>query len=149
MTHKQRMLMAIRGEMPDVIPYAPRLDLWHGANSEKGTLPEKHRNRTMDEISRAEGWALHKVNPEYSNVRTPEDNLHWALGVLSLKETVFRYRFSSNIDIRVDRQGGRTRVTYQTPVGSVSTVTMQTLEMKKAGISNLWVEEPVLKSAAD
>jgi hypothetical protein len=83
--------------MPEVIPYAPRLDLWHGANSERGTLLGKNRDRTMDEISWAVGWALHKVNPEISNVRTPEDNLHWALGVLSLKKTVFRYRFSSKM----------------------------------------------------
>ena len=55
MTHKQRMLMAMRGEMPDILPYVPRIDLWYNANSMAGTLPERHKGRTQDEISRAEG----------------------------------------------------------------------------------------------
>lgn len=37
MTHKERVLMAITGEMPDRIPIVPRLDLWYGANC--GTEP--------------------------------------------------------------------------------------------------------------
>ena len=27
MTHKERVLMAARGEMPDALPYVPRFDL--------------------------------------------------------------------------------------------------------------------------
>lgn len=79
MTHKQRILLAARGEMPDILPYAPRIDLWYNANSLSDTLPEKHKGRTQDEISRAEGWALHKIIPEYLKVRRPEDNLHRAM----------------------------------------------------------------------
>lgn len=79
MTHKQRILMAARGEMPDILTYAPRIDLWYNANSLSDTLPEKHKGRTQDEISRAEGWALHKIIPEYLKVRRPEDNLHRAM----------------------------------------------------------------------
>lgn len=33
MTHKDRMLMAARGEMPDMVPYAPRFDLWYNSNA--------------------------------------------------------------------------------------------------------------------
>ena len=40
MTHKERMLMAARGEMPDMLPYAPRFDLWYNANDYRNTLPE-------------------------------------------------------------------------------------------------------------
>lgn len=36
LTRKQRMLMAVRGEMPDALSYAPRIDLWFIANSIKG-----------------------------------------------------------------------------------------------------------------
>ena len=45
MTHKERMLMAARGEMPGVLPYAPRFDLWYNANSYTGTLPKQHQGR--------------------------------------------------------------------------------------------------------
>ncbi len=141
--------MAIKGEMPDRLPYAPRLDLWYSANSLAGTLPEKHKGRTQDEIARAEGWALHKVNPEYQNVRGPEDNLHWALGVLSFKESALRYQFSSDIDIKVKRAGERTRVTYHTPTGSVSTTIVYTEAMRKAGASNFWIEEHAIKGPQD
>jgi corrinoid protein of di/trimethylamine methyltransferase len=135
--------------MPDRLPFAPRLDLWYTANAQSGTLPEKYRNCSFDEIARAEGWALHKINPEYQKARKPEDNLHWALGILSYKESVFGFRISPDVDMEVNKSGGRTKITYHTPVGSVSTTTVYTEEMRKAGVSNFWVEEHVLKGAKD
>ncbi len=39
MTHKERILAACRGEVPDCIPWIPRLDLWHNAHRRAGTLP--------------------------------------------------------------------------------------------------------------
>ena len=57
MNNKQRMLMAMRGEMPDTIPFAPRLDLWFSANRAAGTLPEKYKDCAhYIDIARAEGW---------------------------------------------------------------------------------------------
>ncbi len=149
MTHRERIIKAIKGEMPDRLPFAPRLDLWYSANFPSGTLPEKYKNSSPDEIARAQGWALHKINPEYQKVRKPEDNLHWALGILSYKESVYGFRFSPDVDIEVKQTEGRTKITYHTPVGSVSTTTVYTEEMRKAGVSNFWVEEHVLKGAKD
>ena len=63
MTHKERILKAIRGEMADRLAFAPRLDLWHSANARAGTLPPRYKDSTPDQIARAEGWALHKINP--------------------------------------------------------------------------------------
>ena len=149
MTHRERMLAAIRGEMPDRIPFAPRLDLWYSANLQAGTLPEKYKTSTPDEIARGQGWALHKINPEYQKARKPEDNRHWALGILSYKEAVYDFRFPPDVEIDIQESSGRTRITYHTPVGSVSTTTVYTEEMRKAGVSNFWVEEHVLKGAKD
>jgi corrinoid protein of di/trimethylamine methyltransferase len=149
MTHRERILRAIRGEWPDRLPFAPRLDLWYSANLQSGTLPEEYKNRTPDEIARAQGWALHKINPEYQKARKPEDILHWALGILSSKETVYGFRFPPDVNMEVNRNGGRTEITYHTPVGSVRTTTIYTEEMRKAGVSNFWVEEPVLKGPGD
>jgi hypothetical protein len=109
MTNKQRMLMAMRGEMPDVIPFAPRLDLWFTANKALGTLPKAYRDCTHhSQVALAEGWGLHQINPAYQETRKPEDNLHWALGVLTYKETVFGYRFGGDVEIEVDQQPART-----------------------------------------
>ena len=141
--------MAMRGEMPDILPYVPRIDLWYNANSVAGTLPKKHKGRTQDEISRAEGWALHKIVPEYLKVRKPEHSLHRAIGIYSLKELVFRCKFSSDVDIKVNREGDVTHVEYHTPVGMVSTATIYTEEMRKAGASITWVKERVIKKPED
>jgi len=149
MTHRERILMAARGEMPDVLPYVPRIDLWYNANSHFNTLPEKHRGRTQDEISRAEGWALHKVVPEFLNVAHPDDSLHRAIGLYKLKELVFSYKFSSDIEIVTRREGDFTHVDYHTPLGTVSTTTSYTDEMKKSGASITWIEEHILKKPED
>ena len=149
MTNKARMLMAARGEMVDRIPFAPRLDLWYNANSMADTLPRKHRGRTRDEIARAEGWALHKVVPEYDKPQNPEESLHRALGLYSLKEFVFKTHFSKNIDIKVKRQAGDTHVEYHTPMGIVSTTTSFTDEMKKSGTSLSWIKEHAIKKPED
>jgi methylmalonyl-CoA mutase cobalamin-binding domain/chain len=151
MTHKERMLMAVRGELPDVLPYVPRFDLWYNANSWTGTLPRQHQGRTPNEIARAEGWALHKVVPELLKVRTPEDNIHRAIGLYSLKENGYRVRMSSNIDVRVTRSasGDATHVEYHTPVGMISVKEVITDEMRKAGASITWVQERAIKSVKD
>ena len=149
LTHRQRILMAAKGEMPDILPYVPRIDLWYNANSLAGTLPKKHKGRTQDEISRAEGWALHKIVPEFLNIRKPEDNLHRALGIYYLKELVFNCKFSSDIEIKVKREGDSTHVEYHTPVGMVSTTTEYTQEMRQAGASITWIEEHVIKKPED
>jgi corrinoid protein of di/trimethylamine methyltransferase len=149
MTHKERILKAIRGELPDRIPYVPRIDLWYNANLLGGTLPEKHKERTQDEISRTEGWALHKVVPEFLKVQTPEDSIHRALGVYRLKEMVFDFKFSPEIEIKVHRQGDFTKVIYHTPVGDVSTRTMYSDEMRRSGASITWIDEHVLKDPGD
>ena len=141
--------MAMRGEMPDVLPYVPRIDLWYNANSVAGTLPEKHKGRTQDEISRAEGWALHKMVPEYLKLRRPEDSIHRGIGIFSLKELVFKCKLHSDIEIKVRREGGSTRVEYHTPVGRVSTKTVYTDEMRKAGASITWVDEHAIKGPED
>ncbi len=149
MTHKERMLMAARGEMPDVLPYVPRFDLWYNANAYADTLPAEHKGRTADEIARAEGWALHKVIPELLKVETPEENLHRGLGLYSLKENGYWVEFSSNVELRVHQEGDTKRVEYHTPLGMVSVMEVITEEMKSAGASITWLEERAIKRVDD
>jgi hypothetical protein len=149
LTHKQRVLMAASGEMPDVLPYVPRFDLWYNANSWANTLPKEHQGRTPDEIARAEGWALHKVVPELLRVEDPEENLHRGIGLYSLKECGYWITFSPNVDVRVERQENTTRITYHTAIGEVSVTEVITEEMKKAGASITWLEERAIKTVDD
>ncbi len=153
MTRKERILAAMRGESPDVLPYCPRIDLWYNANAYRGTLPQRHQGRTADEIARAEGWALHKVIPELLEVVDPEENVTRGIGLYSLKENGYRIRFSPNVrlEVKTSRRGDEEakRVEYHTPKGVVSTEEVINEEMRRAGVSITWVKEHGIKRPED
>ena len=50
MTPRERWLALLSGERPDRIPLVIRLDLWHNAAVNDGTLPEECRGLTIPEI---------------------------------------------------------------------------------------------------
>jgi corrinoid protein of di/trimethylamine methyltransferase len=149
MTHKQRMLMAVRGEMPDRIPYAPRIDLWFNANSIKGSLPARHQGKSSDEIALSEGWALHKVVADHLRQPSPDAMLHRALGVHFMREYVVHFTFTDQVKIDVQREGDRTRIRYATAKGAVTTSTVYSQEMRRSGISVPWIEEHAVKTPSD
>jgi methylmalonyl-CoA mutase cobalamin-binding domain/chain len=153
MTKKERLLMAMRGETPDMLPYTPRFDLWYNSNSYRGSLPKRHQGRTHDEIARAEGWALHKVIPELLEVVDPQENVTRGIGLYSLKENGYRITFSPNVKLEVKktRRGDEeaTRVEYHTPKGVVSTTEVINEEMRHAGVSITWVREHGIKRPED
>jgi methylmalonyl-CoA mutase cobalamin-binding domain/chain len=148
-THRERILTVIEGEMVDKIPYVPRIDLWYNANQRAGTLPGKHRHRTADEIALAEGWALHKIVPEFLKPDTLADIVHRGLGLVSLKEYTYSFKFSPDVDIVAEGDMDHMRVVYHTPVGSVSVTHGYTKEMKDAGASAPWIQEHAIKGPED
>ncbi|MFW2365586.1 MAG: hypothetical protein ACN4GW_04170, partial [Desulforhopalus sp.] len=149
MTHRERILRVIQGEMVDKIPYVPRIDLWYNANQRAGTLPEKYKDRSADEIALAEGWALHKIVPEFLKPDSSEDIMHRGLGLVHLKEYTYRFEFSPDIDIIMEGDADQMRVVYETPLGSVSTTHGYTEEMKDAGASAPWIQEHAIKGPGD
>jgi corrinoid protein of di/trimethylamine methyltransferase len=153
MTRKERILTAMRGETPDMLPYTPRFDLWYNSNAYRGTLPKRHQGRSADEIARAEGWALHKVIPELLEVVDPQENVTRGIGLYSLKENGYRINFSPNVTLNVQksRRGDdeATRVEYHTPKGVVSTKEVINEEMRNAGVSITWVQEHGIKRPED
>jgi methylmalonyl-CoA mutase cobalamin-binding domain/chain len=149
LTHRQRLLMAVRGEMPDCIPYAPRIDLWYNANSLNDTLPARHRGKSRTEIALSEGWALHTVVADHLHQPDPDAMLHRALGVHFMKEYVAHFAFSGRVKIDVQREGDRTRIRYATAKGSITTCTVYSQEMRRSGTSVPWIEEHAVKSPED
>ena len=153
MTHRERLLKAARGEMVDTLPWIPRIDLWYNANELAGTLPERHKDRTVEQIHLAEGWPLHKMIPEYLKAEKPEDIVHRAIGLYKLKEFPYDFEFSSDVDIRVKVEENddeyMTHVEYHTPKGTITVCHGYTGEMKKSGASITWVKEHAIKSIAD
>jgi corrinoid protein of di/trimethylamine methyltransferase len=149
MAPRQRLLAAMRGEMPDHIPYAPRIDLWFNANSLNGTLPPRHLGKTSDEIALSEGWTLHKVVADHLHQPNPDAMLHRALGVHFMKEYVAHFTFSDQVKIAIKREGDRTRVRYTTSKGSITTSTVYSQEMRRSGTSVPWIEEHAVKTPDD
>jgi len=153
MTHRERLLKIARGEMVDKIPFIPRIDLWHNAHDLAGTLPEKYKGLSVEDIHRAEGWPLHKMIPEYLKPERPEDIVHRAIGLYRLKEFPYDFEFSSDVEIRIEsRKDGDeslTHVEYHTPEGMISVSHGYTAEMRKSGASITWVKEPAIKGRGD
>ncbi|MBW2408608.1 MAG: hypothetical protein JRF72_02340, partial [Deltaproteobacteria bacterium] len=153
MTHRERLLKVASGEMVEVIPWIPRIDLWHNAHAMAGTLPDKYRDYSVEDIHRAEGWPLHKVVPEYLKPDKPEDIVHRAIGLYRLKEYPYDFEFSGDVEIEVAYEDSddesMTRVSYHTPVGTVSVTHGITAAMKKSGASITWVKENAIKTRDD
>jgi hypothetical protein len=149
MTHKERMLRAIRGEWADRLPWTPRIDLWYNANSLRGTLPSKYpQDITLDQIVDDIGGAYHKITPEFMKVRSADDMIDRGIGVYRLWGMPHRAELVG-VDREVRLEGDVTHVTYHTPVGSVSCKTVYSEEMKRSGISIPWIAEHVIKGPKD
>jgi methylmalonyl-CoA mutase cobalamin-binding domain/chain len=135
-THRARILAAFRGEQVDVLPYVPRIDLWYLANKVAGTLPPQHTHRTQNEISRAEGWALHHKYA-YSMVGETVDNglLHRGIGIYQIRDALVDFVWPEALEVRVSKEGELTTVEYRTPVGMVSCTMKYGDSMERLGIS--------------
>jgi hypothetical protein len=143
------MLKAARGEWADRLPWVPRIDLWHNSNSMRGTLPAKYgKDATLDEIADDIGGGHHKIVPEFLKVRSPEDNIDRGIGVYRLWGMAYRPELVG-VEREVEKEGDFTRVTYHTPIGSVSCKILYSDEMKRAGASITWISEHVLKEPKD
>lgn len=153
MTHRERISAVFRGETVDVIPWVPRIDLWHNAHETAGTLPEKFQGMTVEEIHRALGWPLHKMIPEYLKPEKPQDVYHRGIGLYDLKEFPYTFEFSSDVEIEVTIEQSddevMTHVRYHTPVGVASVRHGLTAEMSKSGASISWVKEHAIKGRED
>jgi hypothetical protein len=147
MTHKQRILGACRGVVPDRIPWVPRLDLWHNARVRAGTLPAAYRDCSLREIAAALGVGYHAVVPDFLGEK-PDDVVDRCLGLYRLKEMPFE-TLLQGVEREVKVEGGSTRVTYHTPVGNVSCRFSYTEEMRRAGATISWVDEHALKRPED
>jgi methylmalonyl-CoA mutase cobalamin-binding domain/chain len=149
-THRTRVLAALRGEQVDRLPYVPRLDLWYLSNSTRGTLPPQHAGRAQNDIARAEGWALHHrfCDDQLDPVYQPQ-YLHRGINVFYSRDTVFDVVLPKDVEVRVERTGPRMRVEYRTPLGMVSTTTHYDVGSQRHGITIPALVEHLIKSPAD
>lgn len=145
-TVRDKILAAARGEMVDILPYVPRIDLWYNANLRAGVLPPEHRDHDIPAICLAEGWGSHHLVPKF--LRHGQQP-HRALGLYNLPEQPFKVELGPDIEIENIIDGDFTTTIYHTPKGDVCTKTMYSEEMKASGASITWVAEHVLKTSTD
>ena len=148
MTRKQRMLSAIAGDPLDMIPWAPRLDLWYNANKRAGTLPVKYKKATLTQIVDDLDMGYHAVIPDFKDLRDPGDEVHRALGIYNLRAMPYA-TVLENVGVEVDYRGDETVVEYHTPVGDIRTRVLYDEAMRKAGVSITHVLECAIKSGRD
>ena len=148
MTHRDRMLATVRGEPTDRMPWAPRLDLWYNARKRAGTLPPEYRDADLADITDDLKAGYHAVVPHFKDLRSPEDDVHRALGIYNLWSMPYATELN-DVEVDVATVGDETHVEYRTPLGSISTTVIYSEEMKRAGVSITHVSEYAIKSHRD
>ena len=149
MTHRERMMAVVRGEMTDVIPFAPRIDLWFGANQKRGSLPLKYVDcKHYDEISRDQGWAISKIILEYQG-HGMDAILDRPLGLYRFPVQGFLTHLPDDVERHVEQTGDQTNLRYITPKGTVTGAFTYTEEMRRSGVSIPWINNHALKDETD
>ena len=113
MTHRERLLAVLDGRLPDRLPWFPRLEMWHYAREHAGTLPEKYRGCDLRSIYRDQN-----------------------LGYYSKAGPAFRIEVDG-IETRTRQDGEETHVETITPVGTVSTLSRHSAELRAEGVAAL------------
>ena len=96
MSVKSNMLAALKGDLPDQIPYIPRLELWYAACMANNILPEQYKNTSMEDIAGAEGWGIYRITSHCSRCSDFSEELpFYAIGVYALQESPYQFMLRS------------------------------------------------------
>lgn len=148
MTHRERILAALRWEPVDRLPWVPRLDLWYNAHRYCGTLPAEWADASLTDIVDDLGVGLHAVVPDFLDTEEPDEVCDRVLGIEHVRNQPFRLRFRRTERI-AERHGDEIRVTYRTPAGALSGKLVYTERMRRDGITIMQTTERVVKSLDD
>jgi hypothetical protein len=148
MTHRERVLAAIHGDIPDQLPWVPRLEFWYRARLRHGTLPPELRSLTLSEIADRLGVGCYSSIPDFTDVADETAMIDRTLGLFHLPVIPFRVTLE-DVDRRVTRHGQETVVEYHTPAGSIRTASVFTEEMLDAGASMSWITEHAIREPRD
>ena len=148
MTERERILASIRGDVPDRIPWVPRLDFWYRARLYTRTMPAELAGLSLSEIVDRLGVGLYATIPDFTVKEEETDSADRCLGIFNLPALPYRVVLEG-VDRRVTRSGLETVTEYHTPVGSLRTAEVLTPEMLEGGSSMSWVSEHPIKAPRD
>ena len=150
MGFRTRALAALRGELPDRIPYAPRLDLWHTGRAASGTLPPGLEDASVEEICRAEGWGVYLLTSTFAYLASSDEGMALsALGLYAPPECGYRLTLDDDAGFSWRRDGDRLHVRLETASGEAGAVLRHTPDMLRNGITYPWVAQPFIKEFDD
>lgn len=135
MTHRERILAAIRGGETDRLPWAPRLDFWYRAWARAGTLPADARDLDLYQIADRIGAAVYATIPDFTTC--PEAERNRTLGLLGWADCPYEIAFDG-VDRHIETHRRETVTEYRSPAGRIRTVEVFTDEMLDAGASVSW-----------
>jgi uroporphyrinogen-III decarboxylase len=148
MTHRERILKAIQGEIPDRLPWVPRLEFWHRVRLRQGTLPTELQSLTLTEVADRLGVGCYATVPDFTDVTDESAMIDRNLGFYRLPAIPYRVTLEG-VDRIVTHHGNETVVEYHTPVGSIRTASVFTEEMLDAGASMSWTTKPAIREPRD
>ena len=138
MTHRERILAAIRGDVPDRLPWVPRLDFWYRAHQYQHSMPADFKDFSLLELADRLGVGTYAVVPDFTDCPTGTEMQDRALGIY--QAPVIPYRVTlEGVERRVLKRGRESVVEYHTPVGSIQTTAAFTEEMLQSGGSISYV----------
>lgn len=147
MTHRERMLSAIRGEPTDRIPWAPRMDLWSIAQRARKTLSARFRDKNTVQIAEELDVACHAVGADFTISGGRDISLR-GLGLDNHADYPYRVELRRlPIESHDDGQHLITRI--QTPAGEILTHLYRTEQMLADGISLPFVKHYPLNAPED
>ncbi|MDP6779894.1 MAG: uroporphyrinogen decarboxylase family protein [Candidatus Latescibacteria bacterium] len=120
MTNRERLLAVLDGRSPDRVPWIPRLQIWHTANRNRGSLPARFEGMSLREIESVLG-----------------------MGTPARGGKVFSSVQGGDVEVSSAEEGMSRVTTYRTPAGTVSTRHRRSEELDQAGIGALEIEHMI------
>jgi uroporphyrinogen-III decarboxylase len=148
MTERVRLLAAIRGDIPDRLPWVPRLEFWYRARLRSGTLPSEFRSLSLPEIADRLGVGYYASVPDFTACPTEVPNPDHTIGIYNALALPYEVEYD-NVDRRIARNGNETVIEYRTPVGAIRTSLVFTEEMLDAGVSQPWIAQHAISNPQD
>ena len=150
MTTRQQMIALLNGELPDALPFAPRLDLWYAAAQACDRLPAEYKKASLEEICKTEGWGIYRLTGDYRYLETKtEDWPFTCLGLYSPPETVYDMAFDDTVNLVSSLKDGVMDLKFETAKGDITTTLVLNNDMKKEGVTYPWIKEKLIKEDKD
>ena len=146
MSHRKRILDAIRGVASEQVPWAPRLDFWYRAQKRARTLPGELRGLDAAGIARRIGAAVYATIPDFTTSAEGEGNR--TLGLMNWADCPYDIEFDG-VERRISMNGPETVIEYRTAAGTLRTAAILTDEMLDGGASVSWITAHAIRRPED